>query len=65
MICWKGYRSFVKGDCGISNAPCRKIFKWPDRKDECVYPLEAVVSRINSPVAGAGHLGQFSFDYFN
>ena len=42
-----------------------KCFKWPDRKDECVYPLEAVVSRINPPVAVAGRLGQFSFDYFN
>ena len=33
--------------------------KWPDCKDECVYSLEAIVSKINPPVV-ATHQGQFS-----
>lgn len=34
----------------VSVMHCAGNFKWPDREAESVYPLEAVVSRINLPV---------------
>ena len=41
-----------------------KCFKWPNCKDECIYPFSTIIVKIHPPEI-AGRRRQFSFGYFN